>query len=306
MKRLEDSNMSKITGNTKVTGIIGYPLTYTLSPSIHNSAFEATGLDYRYLPFVVEEKELGAAIGGIRALNIKGINVTMPHKEAVIEFLDGVSPGARVIGAVNTIHNDNGRLIGYNTDGAGFIKSLREESFEPNGKNAIIIGSGGAAKAVAVSLIEEGASNITLVARTIDKADALKVHLERNFKEISMKTLSFTGDMADIFQVGDIIVNATPIGMEESGDLLPVPLELIQSKHFIYDLIYTPFETRLLKEARNKGARAVNGLGMLLYQAASAFELWTGTSAPIEDMRKALLIGLESGDRSKNDKEKDQ
>ncbi len=298
--------MKEINGKTKITGIIGYPLTYTLSPTMHNKAFEETGLNYRYLPFIVESKDVKSAIEGIRALNIKGINVTMPHKEAVLDLLDEVSKEAEIIGAVNTINNDKGRLTGYNTDGVGFIRSLEEESFDPSGKNAIILGTGGAAKAVAVALAQAGAKSITIVGRSIDKANIIKNRLSHNIEGISVNTLTFEGNLADIFIIGDLIVNATPVGMKESGDLLPVPLELIEKKHFIYDLIYTPLETALIKEARTKGARAANGLGMLLHQAAAAFEIWTGVSAPVEVMRKALIDVLESGERSDDDEEENR
>ncbi|MBS3908307.1 MAG: shikimate dehydrogenase [Actinobacteria bacterium] len=298
--------MNEITGQTRVLGIIGHPLTYTLSPNMHNAAIEAASLDYRYLPFVVAPERLASAIAGIRALGIEGVNVTMPHKETVIEFLDEISPEARTIGAVNTVHNVDGRLKGYNTDGAGFIKSLREALVYPEGRHAIIIGAGGAARAVAAALISEGAASITLLGRTADKVEALKQQLLDSFGRFSIKTLSFDDDLADIFEVGDLVVNTTPIGMNESADLLPVPLEYIDSRHFIYDLIYTPSETALIKAAKEKGAKAVNGLGMLLYQAAAAFEIWTGTPAPIAIMRDALLIGLESGDRPKNAQKKDK
>jgi len=271
---------------------------------MHNRAFEILDLDYRYLPFVVEERDVKAAIEGVRALKIKGINVTMPHKEAVIEFLDELSNEAAIIGAVNTIHNDNGRLIGYNTDGAGFLRSLREESFDPEGKNAVILGSGGAAKAVAVALAQAGAKSITIFARKVEKAKDIKDRLKSNFSQIQVETLSFEGNLADTLSVGELIVNATPIGMKESGDLLPVPLELINDRHFVYDLVYTPLETALLKAAKGRGARVANGLGMLLYQAAAAFEIWTGISAPVDAMRETLISRLDSGERPGNAKEK--
>lgn len=290
----------RITGETKVTGIIGYPLTYTLSPVMHNRAFDVLGINYRYLPFVVEEANLAAAINGIKALNIRGVNVTMPHKERVMDVLDEVTPEAEAIGAVNTILNEGGRLIGYNTDGMGFIQSLREASFEPAGKTAILLGVGGGAKAVAVALAQAGAKSIAIVSRSIDKAEGLKARLQAVIKDVDIKTLTYNDNLADIFQVGDLVVNATPVGMKESGDLLPVPLELIRAQHVVYDLIYTPPMTALLKGAQDKGARAVNGLGMLLHQAAAAFEIWTGFSAPTEEMRRALLEELESGERPGN------
>lgn len=159
---------------------------------------------------------------------------------------------------------------------------------------------------MAVSLIQAGVANVALIGRNIEKVQSLKAHLRENFKEISIKTLSFDDDLADIFQEGDLIVNATPVGMKESGDLLPVPLELLNARHFVYDLVYMPLETVLVIKAREIGAKAANGIGMLIYQAASAFEIWTGTSAPIEVMRHALMQGLESGERPNDAKEKDQ
>jgi shikimate dehydrogenase len=267
---------------------------------MHNAALKELGLDYAYLPFVVEETHIKDAIQGIKALNIKGINVTMPHKASVIPFLDDLTDEARMIGAVNTIKYDNGRLTGYNTDTVGFLKSLKEESYSVEGRNVVLLGAGGAAKAVAFAVAGAGASSLTIVARRQAKAEELKAAVNTYYQKFSVKTLSFADDLADIMLVGELIVNATPIGMKESGCLLPVPLDLISEQHLVFDLIYTPLETAFIKEAHNKKARAINGLGMLLHQAAAAFEIWTGKSAPIETMREALLKGLVSGDRSKH------
>ncbi|MCL6471945.1 MAG: shikimate dehydrogenase [Firmicutes bacterium] len=292
--------MNGITGRTKVTGIIGYPLTYTLSPLMHNRAFNICSLNYVYVPFVVEQKDLKNAIEGLKALNIKGVNVTMPHKEAVLNMLDGLSEQARLIGAVNTINNEDGYFIGYNTDSAGFLNSLMEEGFDPANKTAIIIGTGGAAKAVAVALAQAGVREIAVIGRSATKAQDVKTRITDANRYILVKTLTFEENLADIFKKGELIVNATPVGMKESGGLLPVPLKYINAEHFIYDLIYTPQETALIKAARDKGARAINGLGMLVYQAAEAFEIWTGVSAPIDEMRQALIHGLKSGERPEN------
>ncbi len=272
---------------------------------MHNRAFEVCGLNYRYLAFVVEKAHLKSAIDGIRALNIKGVNVTMPHKESVIPLLDELSKEARIIGAVNTINNKEGRLTGHNTDAEGFIRSLKEEGFDPAGKTAIILGTGGAAKAVAVALAQAGAKSIVAIGRSVEKSQVITDRITIISRDILVKSLTFEGNLADIFQIGDLIVNATPVGMAESGGLLPVPLELIEKKHFVYDLIYTPQETVLIKGARHKGAGAANGIGMLVHQAALAFEIWTGISAPAEEMRRALIHGLESGDRPYNAQKKD-
>lgn len=292
--------MNGITGTTKITGIIGYPLTYTLSPLMHNRAFNIRNLDYVYVPFVVEPKNLKNAVEGLRALNIKGVNVTMPHKEAVLSLLDGLSEQSKLIGAVNTINNEDGHLIGYNTDSTGFLNSLVEEGFDPADKTAVILGTGGAAKAVAVALAQAGAREIAVIGRSAEKAQAVKTSIAVANRYILVKTLTFQENLADIFKKGELIVNATPVGMKESGDLLLVPLKYINAAHFIYDLIYTPEETALIKAAREKGARAVNGLGMLVHQAAEAFKIWTGVSAPIDEMRQALIHGLKSGEQPGN------
>jgi shikimate dehydrogenase len=273
---------------------------------MHNAAFEAVGLNCRYLPFVVQEKDLRAAVEGIRALNLIGINVTMPHKETVISYLDELSDDSKRIGAVNTIKNLDGKLKGFNTDTCGFLDALEEQGFSSAGKNAIILGAGGAAKAVAVALAGSGSSNIAIIARDAAKAGDLKARLTAHFAETSVKTLTFDDDLADIFEKGNLVVNATPIGMEESAGTAPIPLDLINESHFVYDLIYTPLETALVKGAKERGARAAGGLGMLLYQAVRAFAIWTGQTPPVEVMRAALLDELERKDRPNNAKEKDR
>lgn len=296
----------KIDGQTRVAGIIGYPLTYTRSPAMHNAAFEALHLNCRYLPFVVEDKDLKAAIEGIKALNIIGINVTMPHKEAVMTYLDELSDDSQRIGAVNTIKNTDGKLKGFNTDTCGFLDALEEQGFDPESKRVVILGAGGAAKAVAVALAGSGCGEIAVVARDSAKAGDLKARIAAHFKEISIKTLTFEDDLADIFQNGDLVVNATPIGMEESVGTTPIPLDLINERHFVYDLIYTPLETALVAGAKERGARASGGLGMLLYQAVRAFAIWTGQKAPVDAMRSALLDELNQKDRPRNVKEKNR
>jgi shikimate dehydrogenase len=276
----------KITAKTKVTGLIGYPVEHSLSPVMHNSAFEALELDYCYVTFSVEPSRLEEAIRGIRALGIAGINVTVPHKEAVMKFLDRIDEEAREIGAVNTVVNKEGLLIGYNTDGRGFMASLNENCYSPQGKRVFIVGAGGASKAVAYYMSKEASE---LFIYDIDKQKSLSLvnHLKGHGK-VSMAKVTVAEDISTIREA-DIIINATPIGLKPE-DPSPVDIELLHKGQIVCDLIYK--ETRLLREASMKGCQTINGLGMLLWQGVFAFELWTGKKPPVEVMRKALMEAL--------------
>jgi shikimate dehydrogenase len=276
----------KITAKTKVTGLIGYPVEHSLSPVMHNSAFEALELDYCYVTFSVEPSRLEEAIRGIKALGIAGINVTVPHKEAVMKFLDRIDEEAREIGAVNTVVNKEGLLIGYNTDGRGFMASLNENCYSPQGKRVFIVGAGGASKAVAYYLSKEASE---LFIYDIDRQKSLNLvnHLKGHGK-VSMAKVTVAEDISTIREA-DIVINATPIGLKPE-DPSPVDIELLHKGQIVCDLIYK--ETRLLREASMKGCQTINGLGMLLWQGVFAFELWTGKKPPVEVMRKALMEAL--------------
>jgi shikimate dehydrogenase len=273
----------RIGGKTRITGIIGYPLTYTISPAIHNRAFEKLGLDICYVPLVVEPKSLAKAVSGLKALNFIGFNVTMPHKEAILPLLDELSEEAKLIQAINTVVVKDNKLYGHNTDSQGFLSSLQEVGVTPAGKKIIIIGAGGAARAVAVALAKEGAEAIYIVNRTLNRAETLRELLKKNFPSISLKTLQFTEQLADIIKRVDIVVNATPVGMRE-GERPLIPVESLHQGQVVCDLIYKPTETELLKASSRKGAITLGGLKMLVYQAALAFELWTKQKAPVEVM----------------------
>lgn len=284
----------RIDGQTRLTGIIGYPLRYTLSPVLHNAAFQHLGLNWCYVPLPVERPFLHQALEGVRALNFVGINVTMPYKEEVIQFLDEIASYARVVGAVNTIHVKGHRLIGYNTDGRGFLASLqRDAKFDPKGENVLIVGAGGAARSVAVSLALAGASYIAIVNRTLRRARSLSRLLRENFPSCEVEAMDFEADLSRVFLKAELVINATPVGMDPKSGKLPFPIELLNPKHLVCDLIYRPRETLLLKMAKEKGARTLGGLGMLLHQGAAAFEIWTNLEPPIEVMRKALEEALE-------------
>jgi len=273
----------KITAKTKVTGLMGYPVEHSLSPVMHNSAFEALELDYCYVTFSVEPSRLEEAIKGIRALGIAGINVTVPHKEAVIKFLDRIDEEAKEIGAVNTVVNKDGLLIGYNTDGRGFMASLNENCYSPQGKRVFIVGAGGASKAVAYYLSKEASE---LLIYDIDRQKSLNLvnHLKGHVK-VSVAKITVAEDISTIREA-DIVINATPLGLKPK-DPSPVDIELLHKDQLVCDLIYK--ETRLLREASLKGCQTIDGLGMLLWQGVFAFELWTGKKPPVEVMRKALI-----------------
>lgn len=276
-----------INGKTKIFGIIGCPVTHSLSPAIHNAAFKKLGLNGAYAAFDVEPKCLGSAIEGVKALGIGGVNVTIPHKEAVIKYLDNLSYEAGLIGAVNTIVNKKGRLAGHNTDIFGFLKSLREDlGFYPKGRAAFIIGAGGAAKAAAFGLAMAGAGRVVLTDKADEKALELAcdVELKTKCECIALKTNS--RGIADMILNSQLLVNAAPCGMH-GGDPISVKADFLHKGLCVFDLVYNR-ETKLVKAARRKGIKACGGLNMLLYQGARAFELWTGRKAPVSVMRKAL------------------
>lgn len=273
----------------KVTGIIGYPLGHSISPAMHNAAFKKLGLDYEYVPFEVKPEDLEEALKGLRALHIAGFNVTIPHKETIVPLLDDVTKVARIIGAVNTVLNQEGKLIGYNTDGAGFIDSLKEDAgIDPKGKNAVVLGAGGASRAVSIMLAEAGAQTIVLSDILEDKAKELAEYVKSYFGIEVFNVLPNSHDLQKAINDADILVNSTPIGMHPKTDQSPLAKEVkLHQKLLVYDLVYNPKVTKLLKEAKAVGCKTCSGLGMLIRQGAIAFTIWTGEEAPIEVMRKA-------------------
>jgi shikimate dehydrogenase len=275
----------KLTGKTAVYGIVGFPVRHSLSPLMQTAAFESVGIDAVYVPFEVSPDELDVAVNGLRALGVKGFNVTVPHKEGVAELVDFLEGDAEFLGAVNTVKNEGGQLTGYNTDAEGFLRSLQEEGVELEGKKALVFGAGGAAKAVGYALLKGGVKFLHLVNRNFSKAKAVGELLSKRgnvlvypLKESVVETL--LGEV-------DVIVNATSVGLREDDPHL-FDYSLIPQGAVVVDIIYSPAETPLLKAARQKGAKTVNGLGMLVHQGAIAFEIWTGRKAPVDVMRKVL------------------
>lgn len=270
----------------KIYGLVGYPVKHSLSPVMHNAAFRALKINAEYRLFEVKPQDLDVFFNSLSKRDIFGLNVTVPYKERVIPFLNNLSKEANLIGAVNTIKIENNRLEGFNTDGEGFLRSLNDDlKFNPGGKIIAILGAGGASRAVCVYLASQNPKEIAVYDIDKTKAEMLVGHLKKHFSDLEVKAANSPGDL-DIRNC-DLFVNATPAGMQET-DPCPVEENFLHQNLLVYDLIYNPRETKLLKIARIKGARAANGLGMLLYQGARSFELWTGQNAPAEIMRKAL------------------
>ncbi|MEW6569839.1 MAG: shikimate dehydrogenase [Nitrospirota bacterium] len=272
----------KINGRTKITGIFGYPVEHTLSPAMHNAAFEDLALNYCYVPFSVHPDDLESAVKAIRALNICGVNVTVPHKERVIPLLDELNEEASFIGAVNTIVNSEGYLKGYNTDGRGFMQSLEEKGIYLDDKDVLVVGAGGASRAVCFYLIQK-VKSLSVYGRSTEKLENLVADLR-----VMRNNLTAVRELS-LLDRYHMIINATPLGLREE-DALPLDPSLLKEGQIIYDLIYK--ETRLLKEAFKKGASVIDGTSMLLWQGAFAFELWTGKRPNVDVMRQAL-----AGDR---------
>lgn len=277
-----------ISGKTRVCGLIGDPISHSLSPIIHNAAFSHLKLDFVYLAFDVKPSELENAMNGIRGLGIHGLNVTMPHKKSVLRFLDEVDQTAKFLGVVNTILNKKGRLCGFNTDGFGALRALKENSFDLSGKKALLLGAGGAAKAIALSLAEE-VEELTILNRTLEKARELEDKLNQQFDvKVKSDTLSPI-NVEKYLRDSDILVNATSLGMHPKFGKSIVSLENLRSDLSVMDIVYNPIETRLVENARAAGARVITGVEMLLHQGAVSFEIWTGCPAPVDVMRKAAL-----------------
>ncbi len=279
-----------LSGKTGVFGIMGKPIRHTLSPQMHMAAFEALCLDNIYLPFTVQPEQLKKAVDAIVPLGIRGLNITIPHKEAVLPLLDEIAPEALGIGAVNTIEGSSGRLIGHNTDGKGFVRSLLEAGVDPAGMSVFMLGAGGAAKGVAISLLNAGVSEMIILARRQEKGAELAKRLCAISPRSQVTVAAFRPEKGQTSTTGRpiLLINTTPLGMK-TGDPLPFPPENIQSDWVVADLIYNPYETPLLIAAKQIGALTVPGLGMLLHQGVLAFEIWTKQKPPVEVMRKALF-----------------
>ena len=281
-----------IDGKTRMVGIIGSPLEHTLSPTIHNAAFDYLGLNWCYVPLPVEAGSLSSAVEGIAALRFAGVNVTMPFKTDVIPMLDEVAMFAESVGAVNTILIDKGKLIGYNTDGRGFYTALvRDLDYEVKGRRVLVLGAAGASRSVTVSLALAGCESIVIVNRSPERSRQLCEIILRSAPDIEVSWLSPEENYDIVVAESDVIINATPL-TTFNGDLR-VPVSLLNKGQLVCDLNYSLYQPPLLQEAEARGAQVMDGKGMLLHQAAAAFEIWTGLEAPVEVMRVALMRALE-------------
>lgn len=278
-----------IDGKTKKVGLIGHPVGHSFSPLMHNAAFEFLKMNYVYVAFDVNPEFVEDSVHGLSALGFRGVNVTVPHKEAVMPFMDILSEEARTIGAVNTINFAGGRFEGHNTDSYGFSAAV-EKAFSVNlsGKNIFVIGAGGGARAVVTRCAVEGAAKIVVADLLPGKAGSLAAHVQDNIDGASVESVSIgNGKMKKALSMSDIIVNATPLGMK-NDDCIPVDPMLLEKGQKVFDLVYNPRETKLMREAGERGCKVSNGLTMLLYQGMKSFEIWTGIVPPEDVMKNEL------------------
>lgn len=275
------------TGKTKNLGVIGYPIKHSLSPVIQNTAIQEAGIDYAYIAMPIAPEDLEKAVIGLKALNFTGFNVTIPHKVNIMQYLDEIDEMAKLIGAVNTVHIKDGKLYGYNTDAIGFINPLLKENVEIKDKTAVILGAGGACRAVACGLIKQEIKNIILAVRNPAKAQLLA----NDFKDlVDIKVCDWhSEEFKQYLAQADLLVNTTPLGMEGNIDSKPpVDWESVKKSAFVYDIVYIPVETKFLQEAKEYGHKILNGERMLAEQGAAALHLWTDKDINVNIMVKTL------------------
>jgi len=281
-----------ISGKTQVCGLIGDPVEHSMSPVMHNASYQKLGLDYIYLPFRVKKENLSRAISGMQALNIRGLNITIPHKAAVLPFLNKVDALALKIGAVNTIVNDRGVLTGYNTDAEGFLNALHERRVSVDRKKAVIIGAGGAARAIAFALMDKG-TNVYIHNRSQERAKVLAGELIDTFnRRVEIFPLEKDYLLKSLKSV-DLLINTTSVGMSPEINDTPIPTELLKPGLVIFDVVYNPLRTRLLIDGEAAGAMTISGIEMLVFQGAVAFEKFTGQKAPVALMKEKAIQQLE-------------
>ena len=280
-----------IDGKTRVYGVFGYPVAHTLSPAMHNAGFRSLGLNCTYVAFEVNPKEIGKTLRALPLLGIKGVNLTIPHKELALSFLHTLSKEARLIGAVNTVIVEGKRLKGYNTDGIGFVKAIKKDlNFTPQGKRVLVLGAGGAARALSMQLALKGVSSLWFYDVRKAKMTRLVSDIKTHFPRCEVRAVkeSVKKIALDGF---DLLVNATPVGMKKNDPLLIDPGRFVSTIR-VYDLVYNVGDTKLVRAAKKKGIKASSGLNMLLYQGAASFKLWTGRKAPLAVMKRAMKKGL--------------
>jgi shikimate dehydrogenase len=281
-----------LSGHTTVVGVIGWPVEHSVSPQMHNAALRALGLDWCYVPFAVRPENLPQAIAGACALGLRGLNATVPHKQALLSLMDELTPEARAIGAVNTVLVREEGLLGHNTDAQGFLRALREAGYEPQGCSALVLGAGGVARAIVYALLSVGAS-LTLLNRTAARAEALACEFAGHARASLEAGPLDAPTLRRVMPGASLIVNATTLGMWPQVQSTPWPDDVpLSAGAFCYDVVYNPRETHWLRRTRAAGCAAADGLGMLVHQGAEALELWTGRTAPIGVMRAACESAL--------------
>ncbi len=283
----------QITSQTGMLGLIGHPVAHSKSPDMMNCACRELGLPFVYLAFDIDPQELGQAVEGMKALKFRGFNVTIPHKVAVMDYLDELDESAKEIGAVNTVVENSGKWVGHNTDGIGYLRSLTEEiAVQLDQQRVVMLGAGGAARAVGFALATAGVERITVANRTLAKAEQLANHLAKWVKTEAIKLDEAQSHIAK----ATLLINTTSVGMHPNTDQLPIPADWLHAKLIVSDLIYHPRETDLLAAAKALGAKTHNGMGMLVHQAAEAFTLWMGQRPPVQQMKKVLEAALTASD----------
>jgi shikimate dehydrogenase len=282
----------EITVRTKVCGIIGDPVEHTMSPAMHNAAFKKLELDFIYLPWAVKPERLREAVAGLRALGVAGFNVTIPHKVAVLPLLDSLDPLAQKIGAVNTVVNIDGELRGFNTDAEGFYQALLEHGINPTGQKVVVLGAGGASRAVSYILARAG-SFLNIVCRPGGLARAADIGSMVKADFGTAVTIMDDSKIADALHKAELVINTTSVGMSPHAGTSPVPAALLEGIPVVFDIVYNPMQTLLLKDAKKAGAKTIGGVDMLAWQGALAFEKWTGRKAPLEFMRHEAVRMLE-------------
>ncbi|PHR29748.1 MAG: shikimate dehydrogenase [Desulfotalea sp.] len=278
---------------TKLVVLLGNPLAHSVSPLMHNRVFEKLGMDYCYMPVEVTGENLGKVFAGLSRMNVAGLQVTIPHKMAIMEYVDELDPLAATIGAVNTITVKNGKTKGYNTDGAGFVQSLEEEAhISVKDKRIYIVGCGGAVRAIAMTLAFKGVEKIYIQNRTVAKAQELADEINTKICSCTEVVGTSLEAQKELLEHCHVLINGTSLGMHPHDDISPIDSSLIGSHLVVADIVYNPLMTKLLRTAKDKGCTVVPGLGMLIYQGAAAFKLFTGVEPLIEEMSEVVYAAM--------------
>lgn len=283
-----------ITGHTKLTGLLGSPVEHSISPMMHNESFRVLGLDYAYLAFDVGEQELEIAVEGLKALKVKGLNLTMPNKNRMCRLCDQLSPAAEIIGAVNTVENRNGELVGHSTDGSGYMLAVKNAGYDIVGKKMTLFGAGGAGTSIFVQAALDGVAEISVFNRRTPFFERAEQIIRKLNERTSCKIRLYDYEDASVLrrEIGDsaILTNATSVGMAPNLEACILKdTSMLHPDLIVSDVIYNPKETKLLKMAKEAGCRTFNGMYMLLYQGAEAFRIWTGQEMPVEHIKQMFF-----------------